>query len=89
MAVQRTVSRMLTVGVDLAAEPARTALVAIAWDIGKAEVSDLILGADDDVIMATLADADKAESTARWAGQRLSLPFSPLIRPGMSPSRPG
>jgi predicted nuclease with RNAse H fold len=50
---------MLTVGVDLAAEPSRTALAAIAWDIGKAQVSDLVLGADDDAIMASLADADK------------------------------
>jgi predicted nuclease with RNAse H fold len=59
VAVRRTVSRMLTVGVDLAAEPSRTALAAIAWDIGKAQVSDLVLGADDDAIMASLADADK------------------------------
>ncbi len=51
---------MLTVGVDLAAEPARTALALIAWNDGSAVITELVRGADDDVILAALAGADKA-----------------------------
>lgn len=51
---------MLTVGVDLAAEPARTALALIEWNDGKAVVKELVRGADDDAILAALADAGKA-----------------------------
>lgn len=51
---------MLTVGVDLAARPARTALAVIDWDDGKAVITTLVRGADDDVILAALAQADKA-----------------------------
>jgi predicted nuclease with RNAse H fold len=51
---------MLTVGVDLAAEPVRTALAVVAWDSGKAVVTELVRGADDDAILAALADAGKA-----------------------------
>ena len=51
---------MLTAGVDLAAEPARTALALIGWDDGKAAVTKLVRGAGDDVILAALGDAGKA-----------------------------
>jgi predicted nuclease with RNAse H fold len=51
---------MQTAGVDLAAEPARTALAVIRWHDGKAAVTKLVRGADDDVIVAAIADADKA-----------------------------
>lgn len=51
---------MLTVGVDLAAEPSRTALALIGWDDETAVVTTLMRGASDDVILAALADADKA-----------------------------
>jgi len=51
---------VLTVGVDLAAEPVRTALATVAWDGGTAVITELIRGAGDDVILAALADADKA-----------------------------
>lgn len=47
-------------GVDLAAEPARTALALIAWSDKKAVITKLVVGADDDLILAALADADKA-----------------------------
>jgi predicted nuclease with RNAse H fold len=52
--------RVLTVGVDLAAEPARTALAWVVWKAGRAEITELTCGADDDVILAALAGADKA-----------------------------
>src|SRR5579859_2199314 len=51
---------MITVGVDLAAEPARTALALIEWNDVKAVITSLVRGADDDAILAALADADKA-----------------------------
>lgn len=51
---------VLTVGVDLAAEPARTALAVVAWDAGGARIVELVCGGEDDVILAALVDADKA-----------------------------
>jgi len=48
------------VGVDLAAEPARTALAVLRWDDGKAVVEDLRVGADDQAVLAALAAADNA-----------------------------
>jgi hypothetical protein len=45
---------VLTVGVDLAAEPARTALATVAWNGGTAVITQLIRGADDEVILAAL-----------------------------------
>jgi hypothetical protein len=46
--------------VDLAAEPARTAVAVLGWDGGKAVVEDLGVGADDDAVLAALAAAGKA-----------------------------
>ena len=51
---------MLTAGVDLAAEPDRTALALVDWDGGRAAITELIRGAGDDVILAALARAGKA-----------------------------
>jgi len=51
---------MFTVGVDLAAESARTALALVEWDTKRAAITELIHGAGDDVILAALAPADKA-----------------------------
>jgi len=47
-------------GVDLAAEPVRTAVAVLRWDDGKAVVEDLRVGADDEAVPAALATADKA-----------------------------
>ncbi len=47
-------------GVDLAAEPVRTAVAVLGWDDGKAIVEDLRVGADDEAVMAALATAVKA-----------------------------
>ncbi|MDY0911557.1 DUF429 domain-containing protein [Rathayibacter festucae] len=45
---------MLTIGVDLAAEPVRTAVAALEWGGGEAVVRSLVLGAtDDDVVTAS------------------------------------
>jgi predicted nuclease with RNAse H fold len=51
---------MLTVGVDLAAEPERTAVARIEWHHGRAVVRDVTLGAGDSVIVAAVAGAQKA-----------------------------
>ncbi|WP_439033212.1 DUF429 domain-containing protein [Gordonia terrae] len=38
---------MRTVGVDLSASPAKTAVAVLDWRDGRAEVTDLVVGADD------------------------------------------
>jgi predicted nuclease with RNAse H fold len=50
---------MFTVGVDLAAEPAGTAVATIAWSAGRAWVRGLVVGADDDAVVAAIDGADK------------------------------
>src|SRR5215469_15536479 len=50
---------MLTVGVDLAAEPDRTAVALVEWHPGRALVQDVFWGADDTAILAAMKDADK------------------------------
>ena len=51
---------MLTVGVDLAAEPAGTAIAWIEWSAAGAVVSDLTSPATDDTVVAAIGQADKA-----------------------------
>jgi hypothetical protein len=51
---------MRVVGVDLSAEPARTAVAVLEWVDGKAAVEDLRFGADDEAVLAALMAADKA-----------------------------
>ncbi len=49
-----------TVGIDLAAQPARTALAVVVWDPGSAAVSELIRPVFDDQIVAAVQDCDRA-----------------------------
>ncbi|HEX6499046.1 MAG TPA: DUF429 domain-containing protein [Micromonosporaceae bacterium] len=51
---------MLTIGVDLAAADARTALAAIDWSPGRARVADLRVGVPDERIVDAITSADKA-----------------------------
>jgi len=51
---------VLTVGVDLAAEPAKTAVAWLDWSPTGVFVRDLVLGADDDQLVRALKKADKA-----------------------------
>jgi hypothetical protein len=51
---------VLTVGVDLAAESERTAVAWIDWSPGRAVVQELVLGADDDLLVQAIGGADKA-----------------------------
>jgi predicted nuclease with RNAse H fold len=51
---------VLTVGVDLAAEPVNTAVARIRWAGGDAQVLALAVGADDVMLVAEIAAADKA-----------------------------
>ncbi|ROP57425.1 MULTISPECIES: DUF429 domain-containing protein [unclassified Rathayibacter] len=48
---------MLTIGVDLAAEPVRTAVAALEWGGGRAVVRSLVLGASDDDVVAASREA--------------------------------
>ncbi|MFI7543342.1 DUF429 domain-containing protein [Actinoplanes sp. NPDC049599] len=50
---------MLTAGVDLAADPAGTAVAAVSWSATGATVRTLTVPADDDVIVALAGRADK------------------------------
>ncbi|MBK6871390.1 MAG: DUF429 domain-containing protein [Kineosporiaceae bacterium] len=49
---------MITAGVDLATEPAKTATATITWTAGRAVVSSVLLGADDDDILNSIAGVD-------------------------------
>jgi predicted nuclease with RNAse H fold len=51
---------MLSVGIDLAADRAKTAVATIDWLPGAAAVRELVLGADDDLLVAAIERADKA-----------------------------
>lgn len=50
---------MITLGVDLAAEPQRTAVVRVDWTHGNAAVADAFCGADDEAVIDRASDADK------------------------------
>ena len=50
---------MLTLGVDFAADPARTALCWIRWEDGKADAYEASCGADDDALVAAFTKAHK------------------------------
>lgn len=50
---------MLTIGVDLAAEPKNTAFAAIDWADGRAQLVSLTLGATDDLIVDASTSAEK------------------------------
>jgi predicted nuclease with RNAse H fold len=51
---------VITAGVDLAAEPAGTAVASIRWEPSAATVSALSAGADDEALLAAVSGADKA-----------------------------
>lgn len=51
--------QVLTIGIDLSAEPLKTAVARVRWSGGRACVADLRLGADDAQLVAGLAGADK------------------------------
>ena len=50
---------MITLGVDLASRPERTAACAIEWADGRARVVDVACGQDDEALLARIAGADK------------------------------
>ena len=41
---------MRTVGIDLSASPAKTAVACVDWDADKAVLTDLVVGADDTAV---------------------------------------
>ncbi|WP_433797320.1 DUF429 domain-containing protein [Actinoplanes sp. CA-252034] len=50
---------MLTVGVDLAADPAGTAVAVVRWSAAGARLEDVVLPAADDAVLAAIRSADK------------------------------
>ena len=51
---------MLTVGVDLAAEPAGTALAVVGWGTDGAAITEVVRGAGDELLLGAFARAGKA-----------------------------
>lgn len=51
---------MLTVGVDLAAEAARTAVAWLDWQAGRARLDRVVVRADDDLVVEAVLGAGKA-----------------------------
>jgi predicted nuclease with RNAse H fold len=50
---------VITAGIDLAAQPARTAVVRIKWSGGRAVIENVVSCADDEVILQTVKQASK------------------------------
>ena len=50
---------MITLGIDLASRPDRTAVCAIEWTQGRARVVDVACGQEDGTLLARIAGADK------------------------------
>jgi len=59
---------MRTIGIDLAADDAKTAIAAIRWSGGSAEVEQLDVGADDTAVLDAIRRSDKAgiDSPLGW-----------------------
>lgn len=57
--VPRSFSGVITVGVDLAAEAAGTAVATISWQAGTATITRIGTAADDEAIVAAAKDAQK------------------------------
>jgi predicted nuclease with RNAse H fold len=51
---------VLTVGVDLAAEPEGTAVAQVEWLAGRAVVREVLVSSDDSALLAALSQADRA-----------------------------
>lgn len=78
---------MLTVGVDLAVEPANTAVARIGWAKGRAEVQALTVGADDELLVQEIGGADKAGIDCPLGWPQLFVEFSRSTRPARSKLR--
>ena len=50
---------MQTIGVDLAAQPEKTGLARLHWAAGKARVTELHVGASDEMLLQAIATASK------------------------------
>jgi len=73
---------MRTVGVDLAAEADRTAVAWIDWSVHGASVSELVVGADDELIVEALLAADKAGIDCPFGWPDLFVSFVSAHRAG-------
>ncbi len=48
---------MRTVGIDLAAQPAKTGVATVEWESGRARVTQLDIGATDQMVLDAIASA--------------------------------
>lgn len=58
--VGRYLGGVITLGIDLAAEPKKTGVAWIEWGPGHARVTDVQVGADDDELVSAMVRADKS-----------------------------
>lgn len=50
---------MRTLGIDLAAQPEKTGVARVEWAAGKARVTELLVGASDEMLLEAIGTADK------------------------------
>lgn len=60
---------MITAGVDLAAQPERTAVATIEWSSDRAVIQGAACHADDEVILQAVKQPDKTGIDCPRAGQ--------------------
>jgi predicted nuclease with RNAse H fold len=80
---------MLTVGVDLAAEAAGTAVAWVDWSADGAHVRRIDLGADDELIVGAILAADKAGIDCPLGWPDRFVDFVAAHRAGHVPTRSG
>ncbi|MDH6680601.1 hypothetical protein M2284_004830 [Rhodococcus sp. LBL1] len=77
---------MRTVGIDLAAEPAKTAVAMVDWGVGSARVVDVRVGATDDDLAEAVVGADKCGIDAPFGWPDAFVDFV-LAHRGRRPQR--
>lgn len=67
---------MRTLGIDLASQPAKTAVCLVEWAADVARVVEVVVGADDDRLLELVREADRAGIDAPFGWPR---PFVALL----------
>jgi predicted nuclease with RNAse H fold len=76
---------VLTVGIDLAADPERTAVAWVEWREGRGVVRKVLRGADDETLLTALAEADKAGIDSPLGWPDAFVEFVTAHRGGIAP----
>jgi predicted nuclease with RNAse H fold len=80
---------VLTVGIDLAAEPERTGVAWMTWEPGRAVVTKLVCGGDDAAILDAISGADKAGIDCPLGWPEDFVAFVAAHETGAAPPPPG